>query len=190
MRLLSHLSTPALSIVKTLMYPTNSACVTSILRTYYTWKVDSQPDVSYNIVKMGLWTLAEVAAGVIVCCLPVLPRFFQDIGPKIHRAFSTNSKPSSNLDSENVQIIGRPSSPATTSPNSIPTSARDMRIQKAHVNGSFIELEEYNTVISEVNASHQSRPRPIRPHRDLESGWYGFPMRDTFYNETRLNTSV
>ena len=190
MRLLGHLSTPALSIVKTLMHPTNSACVTSILRTYYTWKVDSQPDVSYNIVKMGLWTLAEVAAGVIVCCLPVLPRFFQDIGSKIHRAFSTDSKPSSNLGSENVQIIERPSSPTPTSPDSIPTSARDMRIQKAQVNDNFIELKEYNTVISEVNASHQSRPRPMRPHRDLESGWYGFPMRDTFYRETRPNASV
>ena len=172
------------------MHHTNSACVTSILRTYYTWKTDSQPDVSYNIVGLGLWTLAEVATGVIVSCLPVLPRFFQDIGPKIYRAFSIKIKPSSTLGSENAQIIGRPSSPSPTSPDRIPTSARDMRIQKAHVKSSFTELEEYNTLMSEVNASHQSRPRPTRPHRDLESGGYGFPMRDTFYNKTRLDASV
>ena len=175
---------------KSLIQHTNSACITSVLRTYYTWKVVSQPDVSYNILKMGLWTLAEVAAGVIVSCLPVLPRFFQDMGPKIYRAFSVRTKPSSTLGSENAQIIESPCSPPPTSPDSIPTSARDMRHQKANVNGNFQELEEYNTVISEVNASHQSRPRPMKPRRDLECGGYGFPMRDTFYNETRLDTSV
>ena len=190
MRFLGQLSSTALLIIKTLMFETNSACVTSILRTYYTWKVDSQPDVSYNIVKMGLWTLAEVAIGVIVSCLPVLPKFFRDIVPKIYQAFSIGTKPPSNLSSENAQIIERPSSTSPASPDSIPTNARDMRIQKAHVNGNFTELEEYNTVISGVNASHQSRPRPMRPHRDLESGGYGFPMRDTFYNETRLDTPV
>lgn len=139
---------------------------------------------------MGLWTLAEVATGVIVSCLPVLPRFVRDVGPKLCRAFSIRTKPSLNLGSENAQIIGRPSSPSLTSPNSIPTSARDMRIQKANTKGSFTELEEYNTVISEVNASHHPRPRPMRPHRDLESGGFGFPMRDTFYSETQFNTSV
>ena len=177
-------------IVKTLIHHTNSACVTSILRTYYTWKVDSEPDVSYNIVEMGLWTLAEVAIGVIVSCLPVLPRFFQDIGPKVCRAFSIETKPSSNLGSESAQMIARPPLTSPASPDSIPASARDLRIHKTHVKGSFTELEEYNTVISEVNASHQSRPRPMRPHRGLESGGYGFPMRDTFYSETRLDTSV
>ena len=63
-------------------------------------------------------------------------------------------------------------------------------MQNAHVKSSFTELEEYNTVMTEVNASHQSRPRPTRPHRDLESGGYGFPMRDTFYSERRLDASV
>ena len=164
--------------------------MTSILRTYYTSKIDSQTDASYNIVILGLWTLAEVATGVIVSCIPVLPRFFQDIGPKMFRVFSIGTKPSSNPGSENVQIMRRSSSPFPTSPDSIPTSARDMRIQKAQVNSNFTELEEYNTVISPVNATHQTFPRPIRPHRDLESGGYGFPMRDTFYNKTRLDASV
>ena len=175
---------------RSLIHHSHSACITSILRTYYTWKVDSQPDVSYSIVGLGLWTLAEVATGVIVSCLPVLPKFFQDIGPKIYRAFSITIKPSSTSGSENAQIMRRSSSPFPPSPDSIPTNARDMRIQKAHVNSNFSELEEYNTVISEVNSSHQSRPRPLRPHRDLESRGYGFPMRDTFYNETRLDASV
>ena len=63
--------------------------MTSVLRTYYTWKLVTQPDISYNVIIMGLWTLAELATGVIVCCAPVLPRFFRHTGPKIYHAFST-----------------------------------------------------------------------------------------------------
>ena len=33
---------------------------------------------------MGLWTWAELSIGIIVGCLPTLPRFIQHIGPKIH----------------------------------------------------------------------------------------------------------
>ena len=71
--------------IKVLIYLTYSACVTSVLRTYYTWKVVTEPDVSYNIVVMGLWTLAEVATGVIVSCLPVFlscPDFSETLVPK------------------------------------------------------------------------------------------------------------
>ena len=35
-------------------------------RTYYGWYT-------------GLWTIPEIAAGIIVACLPVLPRFFQGL---------------------------------------------------------------------------------------------------------------
>lgn len=35
---------------------------------------------------MGLWAWAELSTGIIVGCLPTLPKFFQHIGPKIHRS--------------------------------------------------------------------------------------------------------
>ena len=37
---------------------------------------------------MGLWTGAELTSGIIVSCLPVTPRFFQYLGPKVHGVFS------------------------------------------------------------------------------------------------------
>ena len=69
-----------------------SACISSILRTYYTWKIVDSPDISYNMAPMGLWTFAELATGFIISCLPVIPKFFQHIWPKVSRALSVMSK--------------------------------------------------------------------------------------------------
>ena len=41
---------------------------------------------------IGLWTDAEIATGILVCCLPVTPRFFQHFGPRISKTFSFVSK--------------------------------------------------------------------------------------------------
>lgn len=66
--------------------------MTSIVRTYYTFKVVQLPDISYNMALMGLWASTELAIGTIISCLPVLPRFFQHFGPKVWSMFSLTSK--------------------------------------------------------------------------------------------------
>ena len=38
---------------------------------------------------MGLWSAAEFSTGIIISCLPVIPRFFQHIGPKLSSALTT-----------------------------------------------------------------------------------------------------
>ncbi|KAL8791949.1 MAG: hypothetical protein Q9195_005438 [Heterodermia aff. obscurata] len=53
------------------------ACTASIFRTVYSIKLAQGPDVSYNVVVLALGGLTELAIGVVVACLPVLPRFFQ-----------------------------------------------------------------------------------------------------------------
>lgn len=166
------------------------ACVTSVLRTYYTWKVVKEPDVSYNMILMGLWTLAEVATGIIISCLPVLPRFFRHAGPILYRAFSLGSKSSSSSGSANT---GRNARPCLTSPTvsmaRTPRTLNNSRISKAHVKGEYTEMEEYDATTSQATATHQLRPGPINSNREVEGGGYGFPLRDTFYGETRLDTS-
>lgn len=67
----------------------SSACVTSVLRTYYTWKTVQSPDKSYNIVPMGLWVCAELSAGICISCLPVTPKLLKHIGPKLSSALTT-----------------------------------------------------------------------------------------------------
>ena len=53
------------------------ACIASIFRTVYGFKLAQGPDVSFNVVVLALGGLTELAIGIVVACLPVLPRFFQ-----------------------------------------------------------------------------------------------------------------
>lgn len=90
---------PIVSTVSLYLTHTNfpSACITSILRTHYTWKLVQSPDISYNGVRMGMWTYAELSSGIVISCLPVIPKFFQHVGPKLSSALLTTFKfPKSN----------------------------------------------------------------------------------------------
>ena len=71
---------------------TTRACLTSILRVHYAGYIASEHDKSYNIARMGFWTFAEIAIGTVVSCSPVLPKFFQHFGPKVHEALSSRSR--------------------------------------------------------------------------------------------------
>ncbi|ERF70422.1 hypothetical protein EPUS_04700 [Endocarpon pusillum Z07020] len=66
------------------------ACVTSIMRTYYTWKVLKSPDVSYNVIIMGYWTIAEITTGIVVSCLPVMPKLFHHYTSKFYHSRKPN----------------------------------------------------------------------------------------------------
>lgn len=57
---------------------------------------------------MGFCTYAEISVGIIVSCLPVLPRLFQNIGPRIYSAFSSGVK---NSDMTPVQRMGKEKCP-------------------------------------------------------------------------------
>ena len=63
------------------------------------------PDTSYNVVPMGLWTFAELAIGFIISCLPVIPKFFQHISPKVSRALSVLSKSTKDSGIESAPAI-------------------------------------------------------------------------------------
>lgn len=44
------------------------------------------------MVPMGMWTYAELSIGIVISCLPVIPKFFQHIGPKVSSALTLRSK--------------------------------------------------------------------------------------------------
>ena len=37
---------------------------------------------------VGIWAWAEMAVGIIVSCLPIMPKFFQHFSPKVRRLLS------------------------------------------------------------------------------------------------------
>lgn len=71
------------------------ACLMSIMRTYYTWQIAISPDKSYLFAGFGLWSDAEFAVGIIIGCFPVMPKFFQHVGPKVSEVFSFRSRSTS-----------------------------------------------------------------------------------------------
>ena len=92
----------------------SSACVTSILRSYYTWQTVESHDTSWELIPMGLWTWAEVSTGIIVGCLPTMPKFFQHIGSKVHRSTSENKdglKSSAATNAPRLNVIARAKRP-------------------------------------------------------------------------------
>jgi hypothetical protein len=61
---------------------TSSACISSIMRLYYSYEVERIGDITYSIAIMGNWTYAEIASCIICACLHVFPRFFQTLGKR------------------------------------------------------------------------------------------------------------
>ena len=66
--------------------------MTSIVRTYYSFQVPKSSDRTYKLELMGLWGWAELTIGIIVGCLPVLPKFIHHIGATVSRTFSSTSE--------------------------------------------------------------------------------------------------
>ena len=67
----------------------------SIVRTYYTWQLAVSPDRSYLLAAHGLCSDTELSVGVLIGCFPIMPKFFQHIGPKLSEALSFRSKATS-----------------------------------------------------------------------------------------------
>ena len=63
-----------------------------MVRTYYSFQVPKSSDKTYNLELMGLWGWAELATGIIVGCLPVMPKFIQHVGPRFFTSLSLRSK--------------------------------------------------------------------------------------------------
>ena len=58
------------------------ACIAAVFRLVYSiqlidYSASASPEEQLVTDKKGLWAFAEIAVGIIVGCIPVLPRFFQ-----------------------------------------------------------------------------------------------------------------
>ena len=69
-------------------------------------------------------------------------------------------------------------------------SLSDFFVPNAYDEGHFTELEESNAVVLNAGPMRHSRSGPIRSNHDVESGRHGFPVRDTFGDEARFDSSA
>ena len=63
-----------------------------MVRAYYLFQLIASEDQSYRVAIHNLWTSGEIAAGVIISCLPFLPRLIRTCAPRIHSALSSEVK--------------------------------------------------------------------------------------------------
>jgi hypothetical protein len=52
------------------------ACVTSVMRLVESIRSLDNHDITVSLVPVSLWAVAEVSSGLVVCCLPLIPRLF------------------------------------------------------------------------------------------------------------------
>ncbi|KAF2842006.1 hypothetical protein M501DRAFT_1054751 [Patellaria atrata CBS 101060] len=58
------------------------ACIFATLRLYFSVQLLQSQDTTYYIALMGLTAFPEMAAGLFLICLPVMPIFFRDIATR------------------------------------------------------------------------------------------------------------
>ena len=159
--------------------------MTSILRTYYIWETIKSPDYSYNLFSVGVWSNAEIAIGIIVSCLPVFPKFFRHIGPKIHATFTIESLSGTlyrhkmwytgnNTDKTHSSFgNGRPSF-KRSGHKSIQRTWNGSNHSKAELKGQFIALDESEMLQPKFSALGGFTPTlangPATIRGDLEYG--------------------
>ena len=157
----------------------NSACVASILRSYYTWRTVESPDVSWELIPMGLWTWTEVSVGIIVGCLPAMPKFFAHIkrnmsqsipksGPKRESSAATDPPKAG----AHVKEQGHFSKFGAIS--SISSSWNDTNNSSPRLHDGYLVLDEFDTWSPQISTSSEEAGRPSHgvatARDDLEHG--------------------
>lgn len=140
--------------------PFTSACIAAVIRTYYTWKITQSTDFSYNLVPFGAWTYIELAIGIIISCLPVIPRFFQHFGPKLRATFSLSTASKTNS-SYGISLTPNPCSSNNSAPavskRNFPFTKQKDRSTRSNVDGELTELEGPYVTLSEESKNAECR---------------------------------
>ena len=132
-----------------------SACAISIMRTYTAWQVEWSDDKSYYMIIMGMWSTGEIAAGILVSCFPVIPRFYQHFEPKNFAIFLSTfrSRASSGHKSGSTKVAPRIEGLSKFqqhlskrgSGDRIPQTWEDSYNTRTQSDGDYITLDDLDT---------------------------------------------
>ena len=90
------------------------------------------------MIVMGYWTYVEIAMGIIISCLPVLPRLFQAFGPRIYGAFSFRSKTSTHTETQTAHTPIK-----SRSGKKSPDGYVDLDYMRPEISGEYAPLHEH-----------------------------------------------
>ena len=155
----------------------------SIIRAYYTWVVARDTDFSYSMVVITLCARAELAIGIIVGSLPVMPKFFQYASFKVSKALSFGSKSAVKPGQDSKGISNAPNVNALASikrafakykaGSDVTGSWGDLHYPRADHDGEYLTLTELD--LSYLQATDSLHPQALgggtaTKREDLEYG--------------------
>ena len=155
----------------------------SIIRAYYTWVVAVDADFSYSLVVIAFCASAELAIGIIVGSLPVMPKFFQHASVKVSEALSFASKSAIKSEQDSEGIHNTPKANAIASVkrafakykagSDVTGSWGDLHYPRTEHHGEYLTLTEFDE--SSLKATDSLQPRSLvggttTKREDLEHG--------------------
>ena len=145
------------------------ACITSVVRTYYTSLLLTSSDVSWYVARIGCWSCGEMATGILVCCLPVTPRFFSFLNPKIKSVFSSLRKNASSSGGDSNRA-----KPASNETNTLPKAKDSNELSYAETQTSMGGLPNDLKVEFDVKEGQA----PLADEEKGNSNWSGRTILD------------
>ena len=126
---------------------------------------------------LGLWTGGEVTSGIIVSCLPVTPRFFQYLGPKVCNVVSNiiSSSSKSRLMTSSGSGSQRLQNQAISIERALDqTEEKEVHLNQAHRKDEYMTLSELDSAHTKTDTTtgwlSTSNGEVLTKQDDLESG--------------------
>lgn len=139
------------------------------------------------MIIMGFWTYVEIAIGIIISCLPVLPRLFQAFGPRIYGAFSLRSKTSGVTNSE-TKTSHTPIKPISGK------KSTDLYGVQTEVSGEYSPLREHGPPLPGRAVTNDSSQTSLGRTQDHSGpGWEGMKgekQRGQILRTTHIETDM
>ena len=102
---------------------------------------------------MGMWTYAELCTGIVISCLPVIPKFFQHVGPQWSRALtSRHHKVTKDSNNTGSSASGKSSNPV-----------RDERLKLPSLKQTFASVVSSNR---DGDGDHELCSQPSLPKKE------------------------
>lgn len=126
------------------------------MRIFVTKSLLTEPDVAWNFLQFGVWCTWELTIGIVIGCIPGLPKFFQTYGPKLSSFFS-------GLTSYSIKTASRKRSVVTTDSEN---SWNDPHKKQTMEHGTYQSIDD-------VPTSRATMEKPGMEMEDLERGQKG-----------------
>lgn len=147
------------------------AFVSSICRLIYATRIENSADVSFIVVQIGLWALAEIATVILCTCFPMMPRLVKLISERKAKSKSYSTSPPGHAWKRTMAKMGKDENSSGSSGDSSHATGETNRLDTSY---EQLGEEEYKTSGSSIGILRtedielaMSGPLDVRSYGDL-----------------------